>query len=996
MKGSSTVYELTQNVLVNNHELRDYLKNLRDWHGYIRFLGLPDRRDNPDILIDRLFVEPLLSRRQVSPDENPALWISKAETVFDILKVGKPTIILGDPGTGKSTLFNYLVWLLARPTEKIWMERMGRWLLPIPMVLRELDLSEVIDFRGLLNAFFDHPMSEPLRETTFLDQKLNEGNVLFLLDGIDELGDVNSRKNLRNAVFEGFELYPHCQWLLSSRVVGYDEVPFNNRLELQQFYSDSPSPHVEVLKKSATLKPKRITLESNTSSEFLGTKFNIADSTIIRYIAPFDEPRIEAFALNWYMQREAAETRANTAAVNLVKAVHADYSILRLARVPNLLTMMALIHRIETTLPHGRALLYERIAEAYLESIDKYRGVYSGAYNFPQKMRWLARVAYELQLRRSDDRDQENGLSKSELLVESQDVISWIKEELSPSTNSESLSAEEFLDYVGRRSGLFLPRSENRYAFVHLSFQEYFAALALEREVTSPNWVKNEYTPLGLKRDTVSKLAESKVWRETFLFLFELLSSKESWHSEFLNAVFGINYEKVNLESSNSSAIELTLSLAFFATNRRTGFSSSTKQRAVDTVILNLLKFQESELSNKRTSIDRRKFQFNFKELFSDDSVLNEEILKKISCQVKKLQIRHLFFSQTHVTDVSPLAGLESLELLDLQGTHVTDLEPLSELASLKSLYLTDTQVTDLSPLANLKSLEILDLENSLVTDVSPLAGLASLKVIDLENSLVTDVSPLAGLASLGLLDLRGTHVTNLEPLSELAALKCLLLLNTEVTDVSPLAGLASLELLDLRLTKVTDLNPLANLKSLEILDLENSLVTDVSPLAGLASLEMLDLRGTRVTELEPLSGLAALKKLYLVATEVTNISPLANLKSLEILDLENSPVTDVSPLAGLASLEFLDLRGTHVIDLEPLSGLNSLESLYLTDTQVTDLSPLANLKSLEILDLENSLVTDVSPLAGLASLEMLDLRGTGVTNLEPLSELTALNDLII
>ena len=54
--------------LFENPKLRNYLTNVRDWHGYVRFLGLPDRRDNPDVLIDRLFVEPLLTRRHVSPD----------------------------------------------------------------------------------------------------------------------------------------------------------------------------------------------------------------------------------------------------------------------------------------------------------------------------------------------------------------------------------------------------------------------------------------------------------------------------------------------------------------------------------------------------------------------------------------------------------------------------------------------------------------------------------------------------------------------------------------------------------------------------------------------------------------------------------------------------------------------------------------------------------------------------------------------------------------
>ena len=186
---SATGNGLTLSDLVGNPTLRAYLKNLRDWHGYVRFLGLPDRRDNPDILIDRLFVEPLLTRRHIWPDEDPSSWIDEAETIFDILKIGRPLVLLGDPGTGKTTLLNYLVWLLARPTVDTWTKRMGGWLLPVPMVLREQRLRGITNFDGLLDTFFSQPKSEPLREGKYLYQMLEEGRAFILLDGVDEIGD---------------------------------------------------------------------------------------------------------------------------------------------------------------------------------------------------------------------------------------------------------------------------------------------------------------------------------------------------------------------------------------------------------------------------------------------------------------------------------------------------------------------------------------------------------------------------------------------------------------------------------------------------------------------------------------------------------------------------------------------------------------------------------------------------------------------------------------
>ena len=77
--------------------------------------------------------------------------------------------------------------------------------------------------------------------------------------------------------------------------------------------------------------------------------------------------------------------------------------------------------------------------------------------------------------------------------------------------------------------------------FVHLSFQEYFAAVALAREVTRLRWARGKASRLGFDRDAVASWAGESVWRETFAFLFELLASGEDddWHADLLDCVFG-------------------------------------------------------------------------------------------------------------------------------------------------------------------------------------------------------------------------------------------------------------------------------------------------------------------------------------------------------------------------------------------------------------------------------------------------------------------------
>ena len=475
---------LEMSDLFRNPALRAYLANVRGWHGYVRFLGLPDRRDNPDVEIGGLFVWPLLTRRHVSPDENPANWLGEVERVLDALMIGKPLMLLGDPGSGKTTLLNYLVWLLGRPSENVLIDRLG-WRLPVPMALRELPLRGVRDFDGLVGAFLGHAMSGPLREGGYLNEMLAAGQAFILLDGIDEVGDRTARTNLHRAVFDGFARYPDCLWVLSSRIVGYDEAPFDRNLSDEAPLGKTPgSPLGEPAVHEDAGEYSNDPPPSNhgkapmrrASRGFSATERKTDDAPVVtRFIAPFDDKRITAFARKWYVQREAAATRAGADASHLVHAVHADPAILRLARIPNLLTMMALIHRIEATLPHGRALLYERIAEAYLESIDKFRGLHSGAHDLPQKKSWLARVGYEMQRRRTlaEEADGEASAFQgraetpdgSEILVESGDVLAWLAAEMERGGAGATVgvdSPDEFLDFVGRRSGLFLPRAGKR------------------------------------------------------------------------------------------------------------------------------------------------------------------------------------------------------------------------------------------------------------------------------------------------------------------------------------------------------------------------------------------------------------------------------------------------------------------------------------------------------------------------------------------------------
>ena len=925
-----------------NPVIRPYLANVRDWQGYIRFLGLPDRRENPDIVIDRLFVTPLLTWRYVSPDESPENWADEAETLIDALTENRRLVLLGDPGIGKSTFLNYVAWLLSRPATNTLIDRLG-WRLPLPMVLRELEVRGVRRFDDLLEAFLNHKMSAPLLEDDrgYLMRTLDEGQAFLLLDGIDELGDRETREGLRSAVFEGMSRYPDCHWLMTSRIVGYDEAPFDAAhkrevarqagdvlMNVSQSLGDhdgggpdNASPSNESAGELSRALLRRVARERFPVGPVYG---NMKIAT--RYIAPFDDRRIEAFARNWYVLREAAATRAGANADHLVQAVRAEKSILRLARVPNLLTMMALIHRIEATLPHGRALLYERIAEAYLESIDKFRGIDASPHDLPRKKGWLARVGIEMQRRRMS----EGTPDAAAILMDADTVKGWLSEEMGRSgTSPDTPSAEEFLKVVGRRSGLFLPRGEGRYAFVHLSFQEYFAAVALKREVTRLRWAKGNASRLEFDRGTLADWAGLSVWRETFSFLFELLASEEEddWHADLLDCIFGENFSRLDGSESDEVSVALGHLLARLVVNSRSGLSSEKRDSALTWCV------------RTRLRIPSRIFSANiFRTLLGDDVDMNISVFKKIEAQMKQTGSRELNLSGTSISEISPLVNLTMLESLDLMDTNVSDISPLSNLIMLESLDLMETNVSDISPLSNLIMLESLDLMETNVSDISPIANLTALDSLDLVGTQVSDLNPLAKLTELRSLDLSNTPASDLAPIMGLKNLRSLKLENTQVSDLDPLVNLPNLQSLSLS-GAISDISALSKCLALQEIDLIATEISDLSPLAYLSTLRTLFCLDTPVSDLSPLAKLPAFESLALMGTLVSDLAPLSNFTSLRSLGLR-LPLgsgLDITPLVSLPKLQHLHLFGNPVPDLTPLARLESLERLVLTGTEISD-----------------------------------------------------------
>ncbi|MDD2776191.1 MAG: NACHT domain-containing protein [Gallionella sp.] len=742
--------------------LRPYLGEINRRHGIIETLAMPSMHDLPPSRIETLFVSPLLAESSVNAESDPETWPSGLG-LFQALEVHPRLVVLGDPGGGKTTLSNWLAWRLSAgltvPLPEVLTDR-----IPLPCVLRDMssdlfaDAPTVSDLAvkialHLLGDKADAALMDSLQA------RVAAGQYVLILDGVDEVA-VSHRKVIADWMRQAHE--QNACVLATSRIVGYEDWVIDQPMkELRKISSDDL--HEQV----------RLTLDVEIARLIEGNKDAFTQYWAVRrYLLPFDPQRIAAFAENWYRQRCGTEQEARQKTNDLLTAIAQSDTTRQLARTPNLLSMMAIVHRERAHLPDGKALLYEEIANAYINTIDQQRKILPNdalaPYAWKARKSWLAYIAFQMQRLRS------NNEKDAGVLVTEQEVLDWLSAAMRLSGVAQpEATAQEYLRWVARRSGLLLPRGASRYAFVHLSFQEYFCACHLATRIVSPSFIKDK-----LKEDepvtkaALADWAKSTVWRETLVNLFELISAEQDvdWIEDLTEILFGGIEEEVEfavfdgraelaarliLDSHIRLSAEWEDILAYRCRNLTLRWSRGV---VWDVIVAH---GYAAELSDTLNPSEKLRTVCAFNSTFSDLTPLTQ-------CRA----LRNLELINMTVSDLSPLVELSALRSLNLSGTAVSDLRPLARLENLISLQLDGTAVSDLTPLTKLINLQYLTLSSTAASDLTPLARLSHLFMLDLRETPVLDVSPLAELTNLHILVLDHTYVTDVSALAHLTQLK--------------------------------------------------------------------------------------------------------------------------------------------------------------------------------------------------------------------------------
>jgi hypothetical protein len=268
----------------------------------------------------------------------------------------------------------------------------------------------------------------------FLRYYLESAQSILLFDGMDELPSPHFKQTIRNRISALATTYPGNTIIVTTRIVGYDN-PFR--------------------------------FDADEVRHYRLTKLQL--------------PEMEKFVNDWYSARIENQREREQSVEDLVRILQDENhtAIRELAENPLLLTIVALVHRIDAVLPDERVVLYQKCTETLLNTWHTWKFREADAKNrgkVERRNRYrMEAIAHWMHCRSlSPGRGQRAVVSYSDLL----DFLSrHISENEKPDSDSEPEDlAKEFLDFVKKRAGLLIEVGDNQYSFVHLTFQEYLTS----------------------------------------------------------------------------------------------------------------------------------------------------------------------------------------------------------------------------------------------------------------------------------------------------------------------------------------------------------------------------------------------------------------------------------------------------------------------------------------------------------------------------------------
>lgn len=443
-------------------------------------------------------------------------------SAVEMLNLKSALVITGAPGSGKTAFVNFVALcmageltqhdtcnlsLLTKPLpdeddEKQNNKPRQNWahqaLIPLRIILRDFASSnhfpepQQTGSALQLSHFINKDLTGKNCAAYFeiLEQRLRDGKVLVLLDGLDEVSQAGERrKQLKQCIEEFYKSYSNNRFLVTARPYAYEQ-----------------------------------------------KKWQLRDFTETR-LANFSRGQICLFINRWYQCRDELNPEDRDSRIEKFKtAVLQNNAFYELAQRPLLLTLMAFLHSNRHELPERRADLYERLLELLIEKWGKARfkvddvhaakkiAQYSLAeylqVGVDEIRKSLERLAFNAHARQNSKESGTADIAANDLSHELFKLAS----------NKRDINILELHEYLRDRVGILYQRGGDDldavYSFPHRSFQEYLAAAYFRR---NENALYKDHEEYQTWQELASHLASTDPdrWREVVILTGGIKANKE-------------------------------------------------------------------------------------------------------------------------------------------------------------------------------------------------------------------------------------------------------------------------------------------------------------------------------------------------------------------------------------------------------------------------------------------------------------------------------------
>ncbi|MCB8780221.1 NACHT domain-containing protein [Planktothrix agardhii 1032] len=317
-------------------------------------------------------------------------------------------MVLGQPGAGKSTFLRKM-GLEALNGKK---GGFNHGCIPVFIELKSFTSSQIEIEKFIVDEFTICGFPSP---DQFMAKALEQGKLLILLDGLDEVPTVKTNEVI-SQIQNFVDRYDKNRFIVSCRIAAYQ----------------------------------------NNFKRFTDVK-----------LADFDDIQIEQFIKNWFQSE--VDKQAGTAQKCWELLQQPAYSAAKeLAHTPLLLTFLCLNYDRSQNFPNNRSALYKKALGILLEEwaaekrIDQDK-IYQGL-NTGLEETLLSEIAY-------------TGFEANKLFFSQREVVEQIKSFLANDLNApKHLDGEAVLNAIEVQQGILVERAEDVYSFSHLTLQEYLTA----------------------------------------------------------------------------------------------------------------------------------------------------------------------------------------------------------------------------------------------------------------------------------------------------------------------------------------------------------------------------------------------------------------------------------------------------------------------------------------------------------------------------------------